>query len=63
MGLYIVVMADGDGPAGSGRLGSQLARMETEQSAMNLEVFAERMGAAPGAEPAYGIVINARGGF
>ncbi|MCY3604842.1 MAG: hypothetical protein OXH45_03670 [Gammaproteobacteria bacterium] len=31
--------------------------------ALNLEVFAERMGAMPGAEPAYGIVINARGGF
>ena len=34
-----------------------------QQSAMNLEIFAERMGAVPGAEPAYGIVINARGGF
>ncbi len=45
------------------RLGTQLARMETQSSPMNLEVFAERMGAAPGAEPAYGIVINARGGF
>ncbi len=45
------------------RLGTQLARLETEQSAMNLEIFAERMGAGPGAEPAYGIVINARGGF
>ncbi|MXW21177.1 MAG: hypothetical protein F4Z95_10270 [Gammaproteobacteria bacterium] len=45
------------------RLGTQLARMELEQSPLNLEVFAERMGAAPGAEPAYGIVINARGGF
>ena len=45
------------------RLGTQLARMGTEQSAMNLEIFAERMGAGPGAEPAYGIVINARGGF
>ncbi|MYH33252.1 MAG: hypothetical protein F4133_05520 [Gammaproteobacteria bacterium] len=45
------------------RLGTQLARMESQQSAMNLEIFAERMGAVPGAEPAYGIVINARGGF
>ena len=45
------------------RLGTQLARMELERSPMNLEIFAERMGAAPGAEPAYGIVINARGGF
>ncbi len=45
------------------RLGTQLARLQTEQSAMNLEVFAERMGAGPSAEPAYGIVINARGSF
>lgn len=45
------------------RLGTQLARMELEKSPMNLEIFAERMGAAPGAEPAYGIVLNARGGF
>lgn len=45
------------------RLGTQLARTELEHSPMNLEIFAERMGAAPGAEPAYGIVINARGGF
>ena len=45
------------------RLGTQLARMAPEQSPVNLEIFAERMGAAPGAEPAYGIVINARGGF
>ena len=45
------------------RLGTQLARMETNESPMNLEIFAERMGAAPDAQPAYGIVINARGGF
>ena len=45
------------------RLGTQLARLETDRSAVNLEIFAERMGAGPGAEPAYGIVINARGGF
>ncbi len=45
------------------RLGTQLARMEAEQSAMSLEIFAERMGAEPGAEPAYGIAINARGSF
>ena len=45
------------------RMRTQLARMELERSPMNLEIFAERMGAAPGAEPAYGIVINARGGF
>ena len=45
------------------RLGTQLARLETDRSAVNLEIFGERMGAGPGAEPAYGIVINARGGF
>lgn len=45
------------------RLGTQLARMETGQPPMNLEILAERMGAAPGAEPAYGIIINARGAF
>ena len=45
------------------RLGTQLARMALEQSPVNLEIFAERMGAVPGAESAYGIVINARGGF
>ena len=45
------------------RLGTQLARVETAQSAMNLEILAERMGAGQGAEPAYGIVISARGGF
>ena len=45
------------------RLGTQLARLESAQSPMNLEIIAERMGAGPGAEPAYGVVINARGGF
>ena len=45
------------------RLGTQLARLEMQQSAMNLEIFAERMGAGYGTEPAYGIVINARGEF
>ena len=45
------------------RLGTQLARMETEHSPMTLEVFAERMGAGLGTEPGYGIVINVRGGF
>ena len=45
------------------RLGTQLARLDTHRSAVNLEIFGERMGAGPGAEPAYGIVINARGGF
>ena len=45
------------------RLGTQLGRLATDRSAVNLEIFGERMGAGPGAEPAYGIVINARGGF
>ncbi len=56
-------MGKPDGAPPRLRLGTQLARLETQGSAMNLEIFAERMGAAPGAEPAYGIVINARGGF
>ena len=56
-------MGKPDGAPPRLRFGTQLARMETHYSAMNLEVFAERMGAGPGAEPAYGLVINARGGF
>ena len=56
-------MGKPDGAPPRLRLGTQLARLETEQSAMNFEIFAERLGAGSGAEPAYGIVINARGGF
>ena len=56
-------MGKPDGAPPHLRLGTQLARLETDRSAVNLEIFGERMGAGPGAEPAYGIVINARGGF
>ena len=45
------------------RLGTQLARMEAPESAINLEIVAERIGAGPNAESAYGVVLNARGGF
>ena len=45
------------------RMGTQLARLKTKNLPLNLEVYGERMGAGPGAEPAYGIVINLRGGF
>ena len=56
-------MGKPDGAPPHLRLGTQLGRLETDRSAVNLEIFGERMGAGPGAEPAYGIVINARGGF
>ena len=56
-------MGKPDGAPPHLRVGTQLARLDTHRSAVNLEIFGERMGAGPGAEPAYGIVINARGGF
>ena len=40
-----------------------IVRPGNDEQGMNLEKFAERMGACPDAKPIYGIVINACGGF
>ena len=52
-----------DGAPAHLRVGTRLGRLNTDGTPVNFEVFVERMGARSGLEPAYGIVLNVRGGL
>lgn len=56
-------MGKPDGAPPHLRVGTQLGRITTDGSPVNFELIGERMSAAPGEGPAYGILLNARGGF
>ena len=56
-------MGKPDGAPPHLRIGTQLGRLKTDGTPVNVELIGERMSAAPGEGPAYGILLNARGSF